>query len=144
MVGQTFLFPVVRSPRSVLSTFVSQLFSPGVLYICVGQDFAKALGKEDDRPATNSPWYNNCQCRFFKYEIVCHVHLLPMALTASNWNEYQWYLLGWAGGCVEGAPCVGLTTLTSFMCRLSENCGSLLSSRPVMGQLYLSHLWPTV
>jgi hypothetical protein len=52
------------------------------------------------------------------------------------------YLLAWwwwdvGVGGREG-PCVGLMTLTTLMCRLSGNCGSLLS-RPVMGQLYLSH-----
>jgi len=57
---------------------------------------------------------------------------------ASNRNEYQEYFLGGKGG-----RCVGLITLTTFMCQLSWNLWASATwklqglSRPVMGLLYL-------
>jgi len=65
-------------------------------------------------------------------------HCGPGVDSGSITNVYQEYFLGGKGG-----RCVGLTNLTTFMCRLSWNLGASTSwnpqglSRSVMGLLYL-------
>jgi hypothetical protein len=65
-------------------------------------------------------------------------HCGPGVDSVSNRNVYQEYFLGGKGG-----RCVGLTTLTTYMCRLSSNLGASTSWNPqglsssVMGLLYL-------
>jgi hypothetical protein len=43
--------------------------------------------------------------------------------TASNRNKYQKYLQGG-----KGSRCIGADTRTNFMCRLSENLGTVRAS----------------
>jgi len=65
----------------------------------------------------------------FFIDIILPVALWPLSDSASNRNEYQEYFL-WG----KGGRCVGLTNITTFMCRLSRNSGSLKLrelSRPV-------------
>ena len=67
----------------------------------------------------------------------CHWNFL-LTLSFRLHYEYQEYFLGG-----KGSRCVGLTTFTTFMCRVSWNLGASNSwnpqglSRPVMGLLYL-------
>jgi hypothetical protein len=96
-------------------------------------DGAVGWGTAPEGRGFDSEWFHwNFSLTSFR------AHYGPVFDQTSNRNEYQEYFVGG-----KDSRCVGLTTLTTFMCRLSWNLGASTSwnpqrlSRPVQGSLYL-------